>query len=421
MNNMDEVFSILKQQVLDAIDMSGEPEDEKINALIDEAIIGLDNSADISLASKIKLKKNLFNSLRRLDILSDILEDDSITEIMINGHDNIFVEKEGRIYRLKQAFESEERLLNIIQQIVAGCNRVVNRSSPIVDARLNDGSRVNVVLPPVSLDGAVMTIRKFPAKIMDMEKLMELNALNEETADFLKTLVRARYNIFISGGTGAGKTTFLNALSGCIPKDERIITIEDSAELQLNGIENLVRMEARNANIAGENAISIRDLIKSSLRMRPDRIIVGEVRDGAAIDMLAAMNTGHDGSLSTGHANSAEDMISRLETMCLMGAANLPIMAVRQQIASAVDIIVHLGRLRDKSRKVLEICEVLDMKEDHIQLNPLFRFVETGEETGRVMGRLDKVNDLYHVGKLRSAGLLDVVGEECNAFGKHNK
>lgn len=416
MNNVDEIFARLKRQVIETIDMSGELEDDKIGTLIDEAIIGLDNSEELNLRAKLYLKRSLFNSLRRLDILSDILEDDDVSEIMINGYDTIFVEKAGRMYKLEQSFESEERLESIIQQIVAGCNRVVNRSSPIVDARLTDGSRVNVVLPPVSLEGAVMTIRKFPRNVMNMSKLTELDSISEEASEFLKMLVIGRYNIFISGGTGAGKTTFLNALSGCIPKDERIITIEDSAELQLNGISNLVRLEARNVNIAGENAISIRDLIKASLRMRPSRIIVGEVRDGAAIDMLAAMNTGHDGSLSTGHANSARDMLSRLETMCLMGAANLPIMAVRQQIASAVDVIIHLGRLRDKSRKVLEICEVLNMKEDQIQLNTLFRFMETGEDTDRVTGRLIKVNDLYNVGKLSAAGLLNVVREEHNAF-----
>ena len=416
MNDIDDVFAELKKQVLETIDMSGELEDEKIGDLIDEAIINMDDRTDLSLNAKLYLKRSLFNSLRRLDILSEILDDEDVTEIMINGCNNIFIEKKGKIKRLTQTFESEERLEGIIQQIVAGCNRVVNRSTPIVDARLNDGSRVNVVLSPVSLDGAVMTIRKFPQKIMDIDKLMELGAVTKEVAVFLDMLVKARYNIFISGGTGAGKTTFLNALSGLIPKDERIITIEDSAELQLNGIENLVRMEARNANVAGENAISIRDLIKTSLRMRPDRIIVGEVRDGAAIDMLAAMNTGHDGSLSTGHANSATDMLSRLETMCLMGAANLPILAVRQQIASAVDIIIHLGRLRDKSRKVLEICEVLDMKENQIQLNTLFRFMETGETADSVTGRLVKVNDLYNVGKLRAAGLLSVVREEHDAF-----
>lgn len=394
--------------MLHDIDMSGEIEDEEVSRILDKCILEYTGNRKLNLKDKLELKHDLFNSLRRLDILSDLLSDESITEIMINGHGNIFVEKKGRLLRLSQSFESEERLKSVIQNIVAGCNRVVNEANPIVDARLTDGSRVNVVLPPVSLSGPAMTIRKFPKDAMTMGQLIELDAISEEAADFLKKLVIAGYNIFISGGTGAGKTTFLNALSGYIPKDERIITIEDSAELMIEGVENLVRLEARNANVEGENAVTIRDLIKSSLRMRPDRIIVGEVRDAAAIDMLAAMNTGHDGSLSTGHANSAKDMLSRLETMVLMGAS-MPIDAIRQQIASAVDIIIHLGRLRDKSRKVLEISEVIGMVKGEVQLNKLYEYVEMDVNKGKIKGSLRKINDLHNITKLQSAGIINVV------------
>lgn len=398
-----------KQKIHAAIvknmDMSDEIEDVQVNRVIDRYILEYSGSADIDLNEKVQLKKEIFNALRRLDILSDMLEDDSITEIMINGYRNIFVERNGRIERVLQSFESEERLKSIIQQIVASCNRIVNEASPIVDARLQDGSRVNVVLPPIALDGPSMTIRKFPKKAMTIKQLIQLEAITEEAAEFLKNLVIAGYNIFVSGGTGAGKTTFLNALSEFIPKDERIITIEDSAELRLEGAHNLVRLEARNANVEGTNAILIRDLIKASLRMRPDRIVVGEVRDAAAIDMLAAMNTGHDGSLSTGHANSTKDMLTRLESMVLMGM-DIPLAAVRQQISSAVDIVIHLGRLRDKSRRVIEISEVLDIKNDQIQIRRLFEFVEDGISGNRVIGRLHKIQDLQNTDKLKTAGLL---------------
>lgn len=398
-----------KQKIHAAIvknmDMSDEIEDVQVNRVIDRYILEYSGSADIDLNEKVQLKKEIFNALRRLDILSDMLEDDSITEIMINGYRNIFVERNGRIERVLQSFESEERLKSIIQQIVASCNRIVNEASPIVDARLQDGSRVNVVLPPIALDGPSMTIRKFPKEAMTIKQLIQLEAITEEAAEFLKNLVIAGYNIFVSGGTGAGKTTFLNALSEFIPKDERIITIEDSAELRLEGAHNLVRLEARNANVEGTNAILIRDLIKASLRMRPDRIVVGEVRDAAAIDMLAAMNTGHDGSLSTGHANSTKDMLTRLESMVLMGM-DIPLAAVRQQISSAVDIVIHLGRLRDKSRRVIEISEVLDIKNDQIQIRKLFEFVEDGISGNRVIGRLHKIQDLQNTDKLKTAGLL---------------
>ncbi len=385
--------------------MSQEIIDEKVLELIDRSLLEHPDIGYVSLEGRIRLRKELFNAVRRMDVLSDLLEDDSITEIMINGYDQIFVEKDGRIQSFSQSFESEDRLASIIQQIVAGCNRLVNEAVPIVDARLPDGSRVNVVLPPVALDGPTMTIRKFPKEKMTMERLIELGALDEETAGFLKLLVKARYNIFVSGGTGAGKTTFLNALSDYIPKTERIITIEDSAELQLRDVENLVRMETRNSNVEGENAITIRDLIKASLRMRPDRVIVGEVRDSAAIDMLTAMNTGHDGSLSTGHANSAYDMITRLESMVLMGI-ELPMEAVRRQIASAVDIIIHLGRLRDGSRKVTEICEVTGIENGQVQLTSLYKFEEQAEKGRKtVQGHLKKKAALQNQEKLKRAGL----------------
>lgn len=385
--------------------MSQEIIDEKVLELIDRSLLEHPDIGYVSLEGRIRLRKELFNAVRRMDVLSDLLEDDSITEIMINGYDQIFVEKDGRIQSFSQSFESEDRLASIIQQIVAGCNRLVNEAVPIVDARLPDGSRVNVVLPPVALDGPTMTIRKFPKEKITMERLIELGALDEKAAGFLKLLVKARYNIFVSGGTGAGKTTFLNALSDYIPKTERIITIEDSAELQLRDVENLVRMETRNSNVEGENAITIRDLIKASLRMRPDRVIVGEVRDSAAIDMLTAMNTGHDGSLSTGHANSAYDMITRLESMVLMGI-ELPMEAVRRQIASAVDIIIHLGRLRDGSRKVTEICEVTGIENGQVQLTSLYEFEEQAEKGRKtVQGYLKKKAALQNKEKLKRAGL----------------
>lgn len=390
---------------MNRLDLSQELEDERVSRIIDECILNNPKAAFIDLDERLILKRELFNSLCRLDLLSELLEDDSITEIMINGYNHIFIERNGKIGEINRRFENEERLLSIIQQIVAECNRIVNVSSPIVDARLLDGSRVNIVLPPIALDGPIMTIRKFPKEKMTMEALIALGALTQEVADFLKKIVVAGYNIFVSGGTGAGKTTFLNALSDFIPEDERVITIEDSAELKLSQIKNLVRLEARNANVAGEHEITIRNLIKTSLRMRPDRIIVGEVRDAAAIDMLAAMNTGHDGSLSTGHANSATDMLVRLESMVLMGV-EIPLAAVRKQIASAVDVIIHLGRLRDKSRKVLEICEVLGMEKDEIKLSKLYEFVEEDSQDC-IYGRLHKRNNLYHTTKLKLAGLTD--------------
>jgi len=344
--------------------------------------------------------------------VSELLEDDSITEIMINGPRQVFIEKEGRIRKIDRDFESSERLMTVIQQIVSVANRSVNAANPIVDAMLPDGSRVNVVLEGVSCDGSAVTIRKFPEVGVTMQNLIDWGSIDLSSAEFLGKLVAGGYNIFVSGGTGAGKTTFLNALAGYIPKDERVITIEDSAELRLQGIQNLVRLEARYANVEGKNQVTIRDLIRTSLRMRPDRIIVGEVRDAAALDMLTAMNTGHDGSLSTGHANSVRDMLFRLETMVLQAESGLPLRAVRQQIASAVDIVVHLGRLRDGSRRVLEISEISGMEGEEIRVDTLYRFEETGEEDGRILGELRKFRDLHNVEKLGRAGLLRIVREE---------
>ena len=409
-----EYMQNIRTKVMQTIDLSGDIEDDQVRGVIDMCILEYSLEKPLSVRDKVEIKRDLFNSLRRLDVLSDMLDDDSITEIMINGADNIFIERAGKLCRYDRTFESEERLKSVIQHIVAECNRLVNESSPIVDARLKDGSRVNVVLPPVSLGGCVMTIRKFPKEGMTMERLLQLGSITTEVAEFLRKLVVSGYNIIVSGGTGAGKTTFLNALSGYIPHDERIVTIEDSAELQLTGIDNLVSLESRSANVEGENAVSIRDLIKTSLRMRPSRIIVGEVRDAAAIDMLTAMNTGHVGSLSTGHANSSRDMLTRLETMVLMGA-DMPVLAIRQQIASAVDIIIQLGRLRDKSRRCLEICEVIGLEGGEFVVNKLFEFRERGLEDGRIVGTLEKINDLHNTAKLMSAGFIRVTKEPTGA------
>ena len=394
----------LHARILARLDMTRDMEDEELTELIYEVLQEVSQEEYLPLDQKTMLGKELFNAFRKLDLLQEFLEDDDITEIMINGTQNIFIEKAGRISQSDKRFLSADKLEDVIQQIVAGSNRLVNEASPIVDARLADGSRVNVVLPPVALNGPIVTIRKFAKEVITMNKLMEWQSINSEVSGFLASLVAAGYNIFISGGTGSGKTTFLNALSHYIPKTERIITIEDSAELQLHELPNLVRLETRNANADGVREISIRDLIKSSLRMRPDRIIVGEVRGGEAIDMLQALNTGHDGSLSTGHANSSKDMLTRLETMVLMGM-ELPLAAVRRQIASGVDIIVHLGRLRDKSRRVLEIAEVTGYEDGEITIRPIYAFEETGEEGERIQGEFVKKNELLHRRKLEAAGL----------------
>ncbi len=358
------------------------------------------------IEQKIDIVQRICNSIRGLGVLDSILSDDSITEVMINGPDHIFIEQNGRVHRIREKFESQRQLEDIIQRIVSKAGREVNQANPICDTRLPDGSRVNVVLPPIALCGPTVTIRKFSKTPMTIAKLIEYGSLTQPIADVLRILVEAKYNIFICGGTGSGKTTFLNALSNYIPADERVITIEDSAELQIKGIENLVSMETRNANTSGAGQITIRDLIKSSLRMRPERIVVGEVRGGEALDMLQAMNTGHDGSLSTGHANSTHDMLSRLETMVLQGAPGLPLEAIRQQIASAVDIIIHLSRLRDRSRKTMEITEVMGYQNGEILLNPLYVFEEDeNSRQNKVSGSLKRTgNPMHNTLKLQLAG-----------------
>ena len=393
----------LHARILEEMDMTREMEDEELMQLIYRVLQEVSAQEYLSLAEKSFLGRELFNAFRKLNILQEFLEDEDITEIMINGTQNIFFEKDGRIYQSDKRFVSREKLEDVVQQIAAGSNRLVNEASPIVDARLLDGSRVNIVLPPIAIDGPIVTIRKFSKEAITMKQLIAWESISREVSAFLATLVAAGYNIFISGGTGSGKTTFLHALSQSIPKTERIITIEDNAELQIQDVPNLVRLEARNANVEGSGAVTIRDLIKSALRMRPDRLIVGEVRSAEAIDMLQAMNTGHDGSLSTGHANSPKDMLSRLETMVLMGM-ELPLPAIQRQIASGVDVIVHLGRLRDKSRKVLEVTEVLGYIGGEIQLQTLYQYEETGEKEGRIQGEWRKIHEITHTEKLLAAG-----------------
>ena len=386
------------------LDLSEEISDQELLARIDRVLLRQGRQRSLSVGQRAACRKQLFDSFRRLDILQDLVEDESITEIMVNGTQGVFLEREGRICRWNRSFSSAEKLADVIQQIVSQVNRVVNTASPIVDPRLPDGSRVHAVLPPVAPDGPILTIRKFSREPLTMERLLAWDSLTEEAAAFLRRLVEARYNLFISGGTGTGKTTFLGALSQFIPSTERVITIEDSAELRLSGIPNLVRLEARNANLEGENQVTIRDLIRASLRMRPDRILVGEVRGEEAFSMLSAFNTGHDGSLCTGHGNSTADMLARLETMVLMGA-NLPLEAIRSQIASALDVLVHLGRMRDKSRKVLEIAEIGGCEDGKVVLNPLFRFEEEGTGGGgKVEGRLKKTGELKNREKLAAAG-----------------
>ncbi len=368
--------------------------DEELEEKVEELVSNQLADQYCSIEQRVSIVEQVYSSIRGFGLLDSIIKDDTITEVMINGPENVFIEQSGRLFKLDKQFESQRKLEDIIQRIVGLAGREVNQANPICDTRLPDGSRVNVVLPPVALCGPTVTIRKFSKDPMTIEKLIAYGSITQEIADKLEILVKAKYNIFICGGTGSGKTTFLNALSNYIPKDERVITIEDSAELQIKGVENLVRLETRNANTAGAGAITIRDLIKSSLRMRPERIVVGEVRGGEALDMLQAMNTGHDGSLSTGHANSVHDMLSRLETMVLQGAAGLPLEAIRQQIASAVDIIIHLSRLRDKSRKTMEICEVVGYKDGEILLNTLYKFEEDENSTlDKVSGSLNRTEN----------------------------
>lgn len=405
MTGQDELKGRLKAQIMECIDLSRQMPDEEIRDIIDELIVRESKKKHIPLKERKHLRQELFYSIRKLDILQELVDDTSITEIMINGTTEIFIEKSGRVISYGMGFESVDKLEDVIQQIVAGCNRTVNESSPIVDARLENGARVNVVLRPVALNGPILTIRRFPDTPIRMKDLIALGSLDKEVSDLLKKLVQAKYNIFISGGTGSGKTTFLNVLSSYIPKEERIITIEDNAELQIENIPNIVRLETRNANVEGCREITIRDLIKTSLRMRPDRIIVGEVRGGEAIDMMQCLNTGHDGSMSTGHANSPADMMSRLETMILMGM-ELPLLAIRQQMAAGIDIIIHLGRLRDKSRKVLEIAEVEGYRNGEVILRTLYIFEEAEEDKeGNIWGNFVRKGDLQHVEKLRAAGI----------------
>lgn len=399
----------LKKEIREGLDVRKDVSDEAISDLITDRVFEEARLRSMSIRDKQELITLIFNSLRKLDILQPLIDDKSITEIMVNGAESIFIEKNGRTYAVDGAFESREKLEDVIQSIVSKVNRVVNEASPIVDARLEDGSRVNVVLPPIALNGPILTIRKFPEKPISIEDLIRWGSITPEAAEALDRMVKARYNIFICGGTGSGKTSFLNALAGMIPEDERIITIEDSAELQIFNIKNIVRLETRNANTEGKGEITIRDLIRTSLRMRPERIIVGEVRGAEALDMLQAMNTGHDGSISTGHGNSTRDMLSRLETMVLCGSP-MPLEAIRQQISSAVDIMVHLSRFRDKTRKVVEIVEVTDCREGKIGLNPLFVFEEEKGSPERVEGRLWRTgNRMNNLSKFRLAGLSEVI------------
>lgn len=381
--------------------------DEELEEQVEEIVLARMGGQYCSIQQRVSIVSQVYSSIRGFGLLDSIISDDTITEVMINGPENVFIEQNGRLFKLDKQFESQRRLEDVIQRIVGLAGREVNQANPICDTRLPDGSRVNVVLPPIALCGPTLTIRKFSKTPMTIERLIAYGSITQEIADKLKLLVQAKYNIFISGGTGSGKTTFLNALSNYIPKDERVITIEDSAELQITGVENLVSLETRNANAAGAGQITIRDLIKSSLRMRPERIVVGEVRGGEALDMLQAMNTGHDGSLSTGHANSTEDMLSRLETMVLQGAAGLPLEAIRQQIASAVDIIIHLSRLRDKSRKTMEITEVVGYEKGQIILNPLYQFTEDENSTlEKVSGSLTRTgNKMQNDFKLKLSGI----------------
>lgn len=398
-----ELYLKVKEAVLQEMDNNRELSDEELMERIEWELRKTDKIQLLSFRERSAYAEALFASFRKFGVLQELIEDEEVTEILVNGADRIFYEKAGELHRFSKSFSGEEELADLIQTICAGGNRMVNEASPIVDTRLSDGSRVNIVLNPVSLDGSSVSIRKFSKEPMNMDKLLAYGSLSEEIAGFLEKLIKAGYNIFVSGGTGSGKTTFLNALSGYIPKDERVITIEDSAELQLNGIENLVRLETREAGFDGVTSIGIRELIRTALRMRPSRIIVGECRGAEAIDLLSANNTGHSGSLGTGHANSTYDMIHRLETMVLMGM-ELPMSAIRGQIASGIDIFIHLGRLRDKSRKVLEITELSGIKDGEIELNVLYRFAETGEKDGKIQGIWERRGELIHREKWEMAG-----------------
>lgn len=411
MDEFEKNVLLIREKVLARLDLSREIDDEELETIITEERMAFARDGMLSIRDRVRLEQQVFNSLRKLDAIQELVDDPEVSEIMVNGPKQIFYEKRGRIHRWAGQFTTEERLVDILQQIVARHNRVINLSAPIVDSRLADGSRVNMVLAPISIDGSALTIRKFPKNPLTMQQLIAMGAISKDAAELLQVLVRARYSMIISGGTGSGKTTFLNALSQYIPSDERIITIEDSAELQIQGVDNLVRLETRNSNTEGVAPITIHDLIRTALRMRPDRIIVGECRGAEAFDMLQAFNTGHDGSLSTGHANSSRDILSRLEMMVLMGM-ELPLGAIRRQIVSGVDIIIHLGRLRDKSRRVLEIAEVTGLEDGEILLNPLYVFEETGTENGKILGGLQKKNPLSDTRKLLAAGYNSLEGKE---------
>lgn len=400
----EEIFEKLRSDIMAALDLSREQNDEEIYRFIETEVEEYSQNNLLTLKEREQLEHLLFNSLRKYDAIQELLEDADVTEIMINGASNIFYEKKGKLFQAQTYFSSEQKLSDVIQQMAGNSNRMVNEASPIVDTRLADGSRVNIVLSPISIDGAAVSIRKFPKTPILMEDLIRIGSITEEAAAFLKVLVAAGYNIFISGGTGSGKTTFLNALSQYIPREERIITIEDSAELRLVDKPNLVRLETRNQMFDGVKPITIRDLIRTALRMRPERIVVGECRGEEALDMLQAMNTGHDGSLSTGHANSCRDMLSRLETMVLMGM-ELPLAAIRNQIASGLDILVHLGRMRDKSRKVLAITEVIGMQDGEIVLKDLYRYVEKSPDVEMVCGKLQQMGTLFNQEKCKRAGI----------------
>ena len=393
---MEDKLDTIRSRVLEQMDLSRDMTDEEIHHMIASETARELRGQAVSIRKRGEIQKRIFDSLRKMDVLQELIDDPEVTEIMVNGPDHIFYEKGGTVYASEKHFFSEEKLMDLMQQIVACHNRVVNQASPIVDTRLQDGSRVHIVLSPVALDGSAMSIRRFPKEPMTMERLIQTGSITKDAADLLRMLVRARYNIFISGGTSSGKTTFLNALSQYIPEDERVITIEDSAELQIQGVHNLVRLETRNANTEGVAAITIRDLIRTSLRMRPDRIIVGECRGAETLDMLQSMNCGHDGSLSTGHANSCPDMLSRLETMTMMAGMELPLLAIRQQIASGIDILVHLARLHDKSRRVMDIAELDGMQEGEIRLHPLYQYQD---------GLLKQTGTLKHRKKLEMAGI----------------
>lgn len=408
MTRYDELKAEVNKEVSLTLSQGEHLSDDEVLNVIDDIILRLSPLIPVSINEKISIRREVFNRLRRLDVLQELLEDDTITEIMVNGVGDIFIERAGYLLNSGKRFESEERLLDIISMIASNVNRSINISSPIMDARLQDGSRVNVVIKPIAINGPILTIRRFPNKDIGVKELLEFQTVNEEILIFLEKLVRAGMNIIISGATGTGKTTFLNVLSNYIPKQERIITIEDSAELKISGIENLVRLEARSANIEGAKQVSIRDLIKSSLRMRPDRIIVGEVRGEEAIDMLQAFNVGQDGSISTIHANSAKDALFRLETMIMLNT-DIPLAALRRQIASGVDIIIHIGRLRDKSRKLLEIREITGIRDGEIQTELKYEFVETSFEKGRVIGEFKKREMVKEKYKLLRAGIFDEI------------